>query len=71
MIPATQLSPPRLLIVPKVNGTAPAMSKKSLFLDILAILQKGHLVERFRLWGVMSDDRPGPVGDLEDPFGVL
>jgi hypothetical protein len=23
------------------------------------------------LWGVMSGDRPGPVGDLEDPFGVL
>jgi hypothetical protein len=31
-----------------------------------------HTVEiGIAVWGVMSGDRPGPVGDLEDPFGVL
>jgi hypothetical protein len=29
------------------------------------------ICEDFIVWGVMSGDRPGPVGDLEDPFGVL
>jgi hypothetical protein len=29
------------------------------------------IVDICMVWGVMSGDRPGPVGDLEDPFGVL